>query len=666
MKRFFILLVFCMVFSVIFAIGGQFLGSQIFLSWTHIKATPSLKILFTLYQHRTELNPHFVKPFWICSVISIIPPVIPFIMAIAVILSKPKRELHGSARFANLVEIRKAGLLKDKFNKKDPPDILLAKIGKNFLRWSNTAFAYVTSETRGGKGIGIVIPNLLHYSHSLINTDPKMENYLKTAGFREKVLKQKVYLFNPGGTMPEHSTDQSAPLQSHRYNPCTYIRRDPRFMYKDILIIAEVLVPKPVKDTSGTSGFFADSAQKLFTGLMLYMVETEQERDLTDTSQKTTISNLFRLTTPKNGKTLAEWIKEEIELREQQNETRLSENCKTLLLGFANGNAKTGADIVATLTAPLGVFLDPVVEAATSNDDFYLTDLRKQRITVYVGIAPQDVSPLSRLLNLFYSQLIAVNLQQGLPENNPLLKYQCLMLLDEFPALGYVKAIIDGVPYMAGYNLRLLIIMQSPAQIAQIYGTEAARTFFTNFNTQISFTCSDDKDAEEISKRIGYETFKAKSKSHSSGRGKGTSQSISDQRRAVLLPQELTILPYEKCIIKQSGKLPIMADKIMYYQDEVLKERAHLPLSPIPLLEIPGRKSVRTSSPPVARYIPAEELPNTDWRDTTNAGDIAKTILGNLVTPDSKPEFIEELSKYIDANLGIDSMPIFKAVLNNS
>ena len=107
MKRFFILLVICMVLSVIFAIGGQFLGSQIFLSWTHIKATPSLKILFTLYQHRTELNPHFVKPFWICSVISIIPPVIPFIMAIAVALSKPKRELHGSARFANLVEIRK-------------------------------------------------------------------------------------------------------------------------------------------------------------------------------------------------------------------------------------------------------------------------------------------------------------------------------------------------------------------------------------------------------------------------------------------------------------------------------------------------------------------------------------------------------------------------------
>jgi len=84
MKKGYILLIFSVVCSLVFALGGQFLGSLIFLHWTDIKGTPSLKILFSLYQHRTELNPHFVKPFWICSVISIIPPVIPFIMSVQI------------------------------------------------------------------------------------------------------------------------------------------------------------------------------------------------------------------------------------------------------------------------------------------------------------------------------------------------------------------------------------------------------------------------------------------------------------------------------------------------------------------------------------------------------------------------------------------------------
>lgn len=666
MKKLLGLLIFSVICSLIFALGGQYLASMIFVLWTHIKAEPSISMMYHLFQHRSEISPHYIMPFRVTGGVSLVLPLIPFIMMVAVLLYKPKRELHGSARFATKVEINKAGLLKDRFDKQDPPDILLAKLGKNFLRWSSTAFAFVTAETRGGKGIAVVIPNLLHYSHSLVNTDPKLENFVITSGFREKILKQKVYLFNPGGRTPEHAIKPQAPLVSHRYNPCTYIRRDPRYMYKDILIMAEVLIPKPVKDSSGTSGFFADSAQKLFTGLMLYMIETENERDLSDITQKTTLSNLFRLTAPSNGKTLGEWIKEEVMLREQQETTKLSNNCKTLLLGFANGNVKTGADILATLTAPLGIFLDPVVEATTCEDDFYLTDLRKQRMTIYLAVSPEDVSPLSRLINLFYSQLIAVNLQQGLPENNPTLKYQCLLLMDEFPSMGYMKAVINGVAYLAGYGLRLLIIMQSPAQIAELYGKEAARTFFTNFNTQIAFTCSDESDAEALSKMIGYETFKSKSKSHSSGRGSSNSQSISDQRRALMMPQELRTMPYEQCVIKQSGQLPILADKIMYYKDDVFKRRANLHAPHIPVLNVTTKTPLQTHKTPVAQYIPTEELSQTDWRDTTNAEDIGKTLLGNLITPDSKPEFINELSKYIDANLGIDSMPIFKAVLNNS
>ena len=87
------------------------------------------------------------------------------------------------------------------------------------------------------------------------------------------------------------------------------------------------------------------------------MVETESERDLSLPENKTTLANLFRLTTPSDGRTLAEWIKDEMTLREQQPHTQLSQNCRSLLMGFANGQRQNGRRHLATLIAPLGIFM---------------------------------------------------------------------------------------------------------------------------------------------------------------------------------------------------------------------------------------------------------------------------------------------------------------------
>ena len=55
-------------------------------------------------------------------------------------LMKPKRELHGSARFANRMEITKHGLLKKKFTGDEEPDLLIGKYGNDYLRWSGNEF----------------------------------------------------------------------------------------------------------------------------------------------------------------------------------------------------------------------------------------------------------------------------------------------------------------------------------------------------------------------------------------------------------------------------------------------------------------------------------------------------------------------------------------------
>ena len=644
--------------------GGLYLGSVVFSGWMNLKTEPSIGMLYRYWKYYDRLLPDYLTAFQVSAGLALLIPTVVFLIVCAGMLMKPKRELHGSARFANRSEIAKHGLLKKAFNPDEAPDLLIGKYGNNYLRWSGNEFLYLAAPTRSGKGVGIVIPNCLHYRDSMVVFDPKLENFLITGGYRA-AHGQEVFLFNPGGRMPEHERNPNAPLVSHRWNPCTYIRRNPVYTYKDVKNIASIMYPKPVKD-SGSATFFQESAQNLFAGLLLYMVETEHERDLSLPENKTTLANLFRLTTPSGGRTLAEWIKDEMILREQQTHTQLSQNCRSLLMGFANGNAKTGADILATLIAPLGIFIDPVVEAATSGDDFYLDEVRKKRMTVYIGIVPTETAVFSRLTNLLFSQLINVNVNQGMPSNNPdMLKYQCCLLMDEFTALGVIPAIQHGVSYLAGYELRLLLIIQTPSQVTDLYGRDATRTFFTNFGCQIVYPPREQTDAEEYSKLVGYETFKAKSISHSSGKGNSHSTSTSDQRRAVMNPDEMKMMPKSDCIISLGNSRPIYAKKIVYYTDPVFAKRVNWALPDIPVLDIHLERTAPAAAPK-AVFVSPEEMDSFHWSDAANAEELARTILSSIIPPDSPPDYINELIPALLENWGGDSLPFIKQFIGDT
>ena len=678
------LIVFLAVLEPLALAGGFYLGATVFVDWLSLKKTePSIGLLLKYWQVARLPETMFV-PLVVSTVLSALLGFLPLIVVmLALILGKPKRELHGSARFANDMEIRQAGLLQSPQEqaKQKFPDILIGKHKGQYLRWFGNEFFELDAPTRSGKGVGIVIPNCLHYRDSMVVYDPKYENFLITAGFRQ-AHGQEVYLFNPAGILPKSEDNpdpklkEMSPLMSHCWNPYTYIRRDARFTYKDLMNMAQILLASGHND-SGSNQFFTESARKLFVGLSLFLIETEHERDLSDYRQRTTLANLFRLTSPTDGRPLNEWLKNEIE-----NRPYLSSQCQTLLLGFVNGSPKTGADILSSLTAPLGMFLDPVVEKATSSDDFRLDELRKKRMTIYIGIVPTEMGTFRNL-----------NIQQGLPENNPALKYQCLLLMDEFPALGKMSVIVNAVAFIAGYNLRLLIINQSPSQLEDIYGKEAARTLTTNFACRVLYTPRDQKDAQEYSEIIGYETFKSRSSSRSSGRGTSRSQSISDQKRAVMNPDEMKTMPASDCIVTLNKVRPIYAQKIIYWQDPVFTvrlDKTKYPVPKIPELDLPIPNNSADSShqektrnqsgnpndsiesdlrqpenpQPKTEPLSAEEMASFEWEKCVNKEAVAASVLGLLSRKNVNdvPEIQAAVQQLPDLWL-LDKMPQTAALL---
>jgi type IV secretion system protein VirD4 len=476
--------------------------------------------------------------------------------------ARPRRALHGDARFASPAEVDRAGLT----GGDGQPGILIGRHRGRFLSLPGQLSVMLSAPTRSGKGVGVVIPNLLNWPDSVVVLDIKGENYDITAGYRA-AHGQAVYAFSP--------FDEDA--RSHRWNPLTAVRSSPLHRVGDLLTIGQVFFPN---DGGGTSSeaFFNDQARNLFLGLGLVLLETP--------SLPRTIGEMLRQSSGK-GRSLKDHLSGLITQRRDEGNP-LSDECADALQRLLSNSENTLSSVVATFNAPLTIFADAVVDAATSGDDFRLEDVRRRRMSVYVRIPPNRLANARPLLNLFFSQLVSLN-TQALPEQDPTLKVQCLLVNDEFTAMGRVGVITNAAAFLAGYNLRLLTVVQAMSQLDAVYGDKEARTFATNHGLQILYAPREQRDADEYSAMLGHFTERATSRGRSrsfSGHGHSTvSRNESEQRRALLLPQEFKELGSERLVVIFENCKPILGEKIRYYRDKAFASR-QLPAPTVPRMNM--------------------------------------------------------------------------------
>lgn len=473
------------------------------------------------------------------------------------VIAKQNRPLHGAARFANTAEIRKAGLLDPKGGL--DKTILVGKKNGRYLTYGGYQFVILAAPTRSGKGVGIVVPNCLNYSDSLVVLDIKGENFDITSGFRAK-HGQKVYLFAP--------FDEAG--VTHRYNPLEYISDDPAQRLGDIDAIGTALY----SGGNQNDKFWSENAKDLFRGLCLFVLE---RKDLPKT-----FGEILRQASGK-GKPLKEYIFEELK-KAQDTGHPFSNACIDCLNRVLSNSENTLAGIVATFGTPLLIFQNPRVDLATSANDFDLREVRRELMSIYFKMPPNKLKEGSVLVNLFFDQLLNLN-TRVLPSQDKTLKHQCLVLLDEMTSIGKVAMIAQAVSYMAGYNMRLLTIIQNKSQLEDVYGKAGALTLLSNHALMVMYAPSPtvQSDAQEYSEMLGYETVKSRSRTSSM---QSSSTSTSDQRRALMLPQEIRELGQTREIVSLENCKPILCDKIRYYEHPDFTCRAHLPPPSIPKQDI--------------------------------------------------------------------------------
>ncbi|MCC7266878.1 MAG: type IV secretory system conjugative DNA transfer family protein [Caulobacteraceae bacterium] len=451
--------------------------------------------------------------------------------------------LHGAARWASESEVGRAGL-------RAKAGIVLGWKAGRLLTFGGPEHVMLYAPTRTGKGVGVVIPNLLTWPGSVVVLDVKRENWAASAGFRA-AHGQEVVLFDP--LEPQGRTA--------RFNPLGHIdRTDPIAVLDELQKLSVMLFPAPAH----ADAFWAEAARTGFIGVGAYVAETPELA--------------FSL-----GAIYAELTNGDPRLRLPQvladraaAGRPLSAACVSALADFCSASENTFAGIKQTLTSRLGLWLNPRVRAATDASDFDLRALRDRRVSLYLCVSPDNLARVAPLFGLLLQQLIDLNTRE-LPAAGRH-DVPVLVLMDEFARLGHAAVIARAFSYVAGYGLRLLPVLQSPAQLRAEYGPDLAEEIMANCGVEIAFAPKELKLAQALSERLGYWTYKGRSESRPSGFSQGhRSISEADQRRALMLPQELIQMEESRLLVLRAGMAPVRGRKIVYWREQAFAMRVRPP-----------------------------------------------------------------------------------------
>jgi len=530
-------------------------------SWKAIKNRRNLET-YTMQEHletlrasRQTKEKFAIKMFFTSGMgVMIIPMIIVIAKASA---ANTIKDLHGSARWAKLDDIKKTNLL-------DGKGLYVGgfKKGKELhhLRDDSNTHLLAFAPTRSGKGVALILPTLLtNHDKSFFVYDIKGENYALTSGWRASAG-NTIYKFEP------------ASFESHRYNPLDEIVFGSPSFTKDVQTLADILHSSGDGKGKGED-HWTSKARELSTALIIYALE--------DPSRDNTLYYIGNLLTDPE-KDLEETIETLVE-------TCRHRDAKNILVKLRNTPEKERGSIISTFARAFELYSDPIIRRNTETSDFKINDLVNgdTPTSLYFIIQPNDLSRLSNIARIFVTQMLnklihGMEFEGGTSKQKNL--HQLILMLDEFASMRYMPVIEEGLAFIAGYGVRAYIIVQDIEQIYKYYTRENG--IIGNCHTQIAYAPNNNATKRHVSEQLGKMTIVQKKVTKSSGGGKGSSTSRSTQEvgRELLTPEEagrLKMIDVDdkgneggETLVMQSGNFPIKGTRVLYFLNDTLSARS--------------------------------------------------------------------------------------------
>lgn len=420
--------------------------------------------------------------------------------------------------------------------------IILGKLnGQNIVQPTDSKLPNRNHFIVGGPGSfktqSYVITNVLNEREcSLCITDPKGEVYEKTA----KIKEQQGFEVRVINLMYMKKSD--------RYNSFDYVTRD---IHASTVANAYVAA----KNNTEKKDIWYHSQMSLFKSLILFSKYEFPPENRNIESILDFLQDFDTKEDPEEG--ISELDKQFLSLDKKHPARRSYE------LGFMKSEDKTRSSIIISLLTTIGDYVDEEVAEFTSKSDFYLGDIGRRKIALYV-ILPVIDDIWEGLANLFFTQMFDELYKVG-AENQAKLPQPVFFILDEFPNLGKFNNYERFLATCRGYGIGVATIVQNLTQLQDIYGKEKSESILGNCAIRICLGGVNETSAKYFSDLMDKATVKVETGSTSHSKGKNESNSSSDSysytSRNLMTVGEILNMNDDKSIVIIAGKYPMIADK---------------------------------------------------------------------------------------------------------
>lgn len=286
---------------------------------------------------------------------------------------------------------------------------------------------------------------------------------------------------------------------------------------------------------------------------------------------------------------------------------------------LANTPDKERGSILSTVATNLNIFTNAAVRARTSHSDFHFKDLRGMRdphdgkmkpVTVYISIDQVHAVALAPITGVFIelmSLFLIANRPEKVYKGEKVGPYPTLFVIDEFPVLPRMDAVIRGPDIGRGQKVSYLLIAQDMNQIKHKYSGEHVETLFSSTAAKIILRQNNDKSAQRFSDMIGQASVLKDDiqKDHKKvftfdAKDKLVKEPLYKQKKIMALPFGKQIVVYEG-----NPYFPIEADTPLYFKDPDIKPKVY---------------DTGCSGPPPAKPLPDFLVENHKRRQIIDAG----------------------------------------------
>ena len=383
----------------------------------------------------------------------------------------------------------------------EPCGITFGKKGEKYIvkPESEDGHILVVGGVGSGKSSCIAIPTLQNWNQRIFAIDIKGELYEKT-----KRNRPNIKVFNP------------LKQNSYGYDPYYFLQQSNN-KAQEVRAIAQAIIPLPqdIKDP-----FWIESAQSLFAGAILHFFNEgysfiDAVRFIQSMHQQELINTIYQSS---------------------------CEQARYYVTSFLDMDNKTLSGIMLEISRNILPFVtdENLISCFSKEKNLTPVDL-EYGSDIYINIPEHLLRQWKGLLTLMVSQFLTYFEQRS--EENPT---PILFLLDEFPRLGKVGSIIDGLATLRSKKITICLLIQSLAQLDLIYGMNERKVIADTCSYKAILSATDAETQEYFSRLVG--TYDKEITTHGTnsspyvGIPKGQSTNTYEQEKRIIKPEEFATL----------------------------------------------------------------------------------------------------------------------------